>query len=204
METAKEGGLGDPFRRDTEDYPDNPAAFQESGNPMLDRIALRAGVRWNFDPDETPGFIWTGPTRGQLDMVPRSACETPAAYCYLLAHELSHSTTGTKVRPEVQTPDHAHRRALAMIGLDDDWTADDERRFRQDYAREELIAELSGALVLDAVGESAIAMKRCPVYLRGWLTQFPPEERPAELERARAPAEASANYLLSLATNPVD
>ncbi len=108
-----------------------------------------------------------------VQMPPTSAFRSPAAYASVLLHELGH-WTGAKER------------------LDRDLTG---RFGSQDYAREELRAELAQVMICAELGIEDCDFTNGAAYIAEWLSKLRDDKK--EVFRAASDAQRIADYLLA-------
>lgn len=195
LATAPANAPGDePFSEELIGRTGAPARFQPSGNDTLDAIVRAA--RPTFFYGAAPGTIWPGDSHidangvicgehAHIAMPYPSQCRSAADYRTLVAHELVHWT---------KSKGRADRPHGGMTGWD--------RLFGiipAGYAREEMVAEIGAALLLDYCGEPQDLAQRAS-YINNWGTAIDgDDERAAALEWATGKARAAVDYLLSLA-----
>lgn len=184
----------DPKRTETHN------GYIPTGWPELDSLVVAAGPAVSYNAASAPEFaiegfpedvtnadgVYTVP--GRIEFPYPDQFASPEGYAHAVAHELTHWT---------QPAARANRRAGGMTQVD---------RFRslfgttpalQLYAREEVTAEIGGALLLDAVGiQPDIQMTAS--YVGGWLQTFEDkDERENALVDAELLAESAASWLLA-------
>jgi antirestriction protein ArdC len=113
------------------------------------------------------------PSTDHIQMPPTCAFRSPAAYTSVLLHELGH-WTGTKER------------------LDRDLTGNFGS---QDYAREELRAELSQVMICAELGIDDCDFTNGAAYIAEWLAKLRDDKK--EVFRAASDAQRIADYLLA-------
>jgi hypothetical protein len=109
-----------------------PDSFEGIGVPLLDEAIqrLRAKVKW--DAKDAPGYE---PFVDTIHLLPLECYTSPGMAAHALAHELVHWTAGAT---EDRSISSARVNRL--------------RRNIKDYAREELVAELGAAMLLERFG----------------------------------------------------
>jgi antirestriction protein ArdC len=156
-----------------------PEALTATPSPEAEPIAAAEALtaRYTDAPPVQHGGdrAYYSPRLDHVQMPPRAAFDTPAAYYWTLWHELAHSTghASRLARPELT--------AIARFG--------DEA-----YSTEELTAELSAALMAGLSGlDAPDALAQSASYLQGWLTALKAE--PRMLLTAAARAQKAVDYM---------
>jgi len=167
--------------------------FEPTGNATLDRIITNARPRfaygfmpanqWSADAP-IDGYGHIDGSYGAIGMPHRKDFRSDADYRAILAHELVH---WTKAKGRSERPHGGVTVLEHMFGL-----------FPVTYKREELVAELGAAMLLDAVGEPP-AYKERAAYVSNWLSAIEPPERPEAMAWATERAKKAVNWLLSFA-----
>jgi len=97
------------------------------------------------------GRCWYSPSKDLVSMAPKGSFESPEGYYSTLFHELAHST-GHKARIGRLAGDAA----VAPFGSDD-------------YGKEELVAELTSALVCGYTGIEMPRPANHAAYIQSWM-----------------------------------
>ena len=167
--------------------------FEPTGNAVLDRIVANAGPRfaygfmpanqWASDSGIDANGVIDG-SRGAIGMPHRTDFKSDADYRAILAHELVH---WTKAKGRSERPHGGVSGLEHMLG-----------RYPPEYPREELVAELGAAMLLDAVGEKQDYAERA-AYVSNWMQALHPAVRTDAMAWATAHAQKAVNWLLSFA-----
>ena len=177
---------------DLEQPPRGPqdSDFYPTGNETLDRIVRAAAPEIRYG--RNPANNWPGDseinecqeidgTFGWIGMPFPDQFGDVKDYRAILAHELIHwtKTQGRSARP------HAGATQLDMLfGIVPDG-----------YAREELVAEIGAAILLDVAGEPQDLAARA-AYINNWRKAIPDDERAEALEWATDKAQAAVDWLM--------
>lgn len=150
-------------------------AFTPSGVSELDAIIERHAVPV-FMGASVPATAG-GPGEARIELVDPEHVDSPATYARILAHELVHwagrNLTG---RPIPSLFDSLFDSPV--------------------YPREELVAELGAAMLLDRFGQDVPA-ERSAAYLRNWLEAIRPELREKAIAWAERESEKAVDALLA-------
>jgi antirestriction protein ArdC len=117
------------------------------------------------------------PSRDFIGMPERVAFDTPEEYYSTLFHEYGHST-GHKSR--LARPD-----LLEMHHFGDD-----------SYTKEELVAEMTAAMLAGIAGIENVTLNNSAAYLQGWLSKL--QSEPKWLVQAAAQAQKAADWILGI------
>ena len=191
----------DPATDDEEEYPFSHSVFDEegkrapfepTGNRKLDAIVKAANPVFYYGA--APANVWPSDSkivdgvidgsRGRIDMPHRKQFRSDADYRSTLAHELVH---WTKAKGRAERP-HAGRDGWAqLLGIVPDG-----------YPREEMVAEIGAAILLDYCGVKQ-DLKARAAYVNNWGTAIADHhERANAIDWAIDKAQEAVDYLLSL------
>ena len=124
-----------------------------------------------FKQDFQAAYI---PSRDVVTMPSRTAFESQAEYYSTLFHELTHST--------------GHAKRLAREGFDTP-----QKFGSESYSREELIAEMGGAMLCGVAGIEQSTLANSAAYLKSWIERLKSDSR-LVVSAARA-AQKAADYI---------
>jgi antirestriction protein ArdC len=113
------------------------------------------------------------PATDHIQMPPQAAFTTALGYCGVLIHEMSHWTGG---------PSRLNRDLRSSFGS-------------QDYAQEELRAEIGQVMVCAELGNADVDFSNNAAYVASWLDKLRSDRK--EIFRAAADAQRIADYLLA-------
>ncbi len=131
--------------------------------------------------EEDHNGAWYSPRRDVLNMPPLNQFETVEDYYCVKFHELTHST--------------GHVTRLNREGITGEIKRDSEQ-----YAREELIAEMGASFLCAATGiDVAAVTDNSAAYIANWLTRLKNDK--TLVLKAAAGAQKAADYLLNIERN---
>lgn len=159
-----------------------------TGSERLDAILKAAGVRFHTGGEHAATARSEDYADEYIQMPRRERFRSDRLYRHLIAHELGHWTETRVGRPPggISGMDGIMFQVFGVAP--------------PHYNREELVAELTAALILDVIGDfDDVEETRLGSYLSLYLSSFDAEDRPKVLEWATVEAHKAADYLLSLA-----
>jgi len=124
-----------------------------------------------FKQDFQAAYI---PSRDVVTMPSRTAFESQAEYYSTLFHELTHST--------------GHAKRLAREGFDTP-----QKFGSESYSREELIAEMGGAMLCGVAGIEQSTLANSAAYLKSWIERLKSDSR--LVVSAASAAQKAADYI---------
>jgi len=119
------------------------------------------------------------PSRDAIQMPARESFVTPEHYFQTLFHEIVHSSGHEKRQDRIDS---------TTFGSDE-------------YAKEELVAEIGAAMLYATVGLDRDLMEHSAAYLKSWADRL--EDDPGILATAANAAERAADYILERVPEPV-
>jgi len=160
-----------------------PSRFAEKPQPppCFDPIEAAEGIRTAYP--NPPTFHFSGgrasysPSRDQITMPPKEAFESGGEYYSTLFHEMGHST--------------GHKNRLSR---DLDYS-----RGHQDYAREELIAEMCSAFLCAKAGISQPVIENQAAYLDCWSQNLKSDSK--LFVTAAGKAQKAADHILGVSAS---
>jgi antirestriction protein ArdC len=145
-------------------------------NPIEEAEAIAAGyteVPIGYGGDRA----YYSPGGDRIQMPERIAFTTPEEYYSTLFHEMGHST--------------GHQSRLARPDLMEMHRFGDES-----YSKEELVAEMTAAMLAGMAGIENVTINNSAAYLQGWLSKL--QSEPKLLVQAAAQAQKAADWILGI------
>lgn len=158
--------------------PANAPDLNTAAEMVIADYIANAGNGFEVKREEVSDRAYYSPSGDYVSVPHVSQFASTAEYYSTLFHELGHST-GHKTRLNRFTGSAAN----AAFGS-------------QDYSREELVAEMTAATVLNALGlEEANAFRNSAAYIKSWASEI--KNDPMKFVTAASRATAASDYILT-------
>ncbi len=156
------------------DTPEPPRDFGTDADPVLARWFGSMGIPITHGPDPRAYYL---PAEDRINMPPVCTFESQHGYIHTLAHEVAHAVAAPK------------RLDLDFAG----------KTRTQRYAREEIYADLSSAMVCARLGVKP-AFDQNAAYLASWIAALKADHR--AIVKAASTAQAAADWMFETAGEP--